>query len=172
MRADALGSQRDAGLGCRMNVFPYDVFNGIAAEPFTSDGREDGRIAIASAFLEPLLEGSGSVPPQRRAALLSSLALATDMRAGSQHDIATIEIDQFGDAQAGLQGEQQDRPIAAANPGRWIRCCKQRLHLGSIDEVNRSPHIALVRHGEDALAVQCMLRFAHRNVAAERTNRG
>ena len=112
------------------------------------------------------------VAAKRRAALLSSFALATDVCAGSEHDVTAVEVDQLRYAQTGLQGQQQDRAVPAAYPCRLIRCREQRVHLSPIDEVHRPAHIALARHGEDALAVKRILRLVHRHVAIERADRG
>ena len=67
---------------------------------------------------------------ERDGALLSAFAFAADVRAGAERDVAAVEADQLGDAQAGVDGEGEHGVVAAAFPAvavgrvdraRWLR---------------------------------------------------
>ena len=49
--------------------------------------------------------------------MFSTFPLAVNMRAGSQHDVLAVQASQLGDPEARLNGEQQQRPVAAPDPG-------------------------------------------------------
>ena len=170
--AYAFSNERGARLGSRQGVFSDDMFHGIATEPDASNCWEDWVVIRSCALLKPCFDCFDRVAAKRGTALLAPLAFATNMRARSEYHVAAIEIDQLRDAQARLQGEQQNRPISATDPRRLIGGGEQRLHLRPINEVHRPAHIALARHGEDALTVEHMLRLVHGHVAIERPDRG
>jgi hypothetical protein len=77
---------------------------------------------------------------QRRASFLSSFADASHMRADAEMDGIPVEADQFGEAQAGLGREQQQRVIAASEPCRAIGSGEDRLDLRPRQEM----HLTLV----------------------------
>ncbi|MCP3379946.1 hypothetical protein NLM31_05725 [Bradyrhizobium sp. CCGUVB4N] len=62
--------------------------------------------------------------------------------------------------------------VTTSGPRRAVRRRQQGRDLFSVEERHRTPHIALIRHGEDALAMQQPGRIAHGEVPEERSDRG
>ena len=69
-------------------------------------------------------------------------------------DIATAEADEFRCSQSCLQGQDENDMVPMRDPCGAVGRCQQRIHLRTIQELNRSSHIALARHGQDSLAVK------------------
>ena len=68
------------------------------------------------------------------------------MSADAEVDIADAQADQFGDAHAGLDHEQQQRVVATAEPGGRVGRGQQRLDLV---EVEVGDGVALMAFGRD-----------------------
>ncbi len=145
-----------------------------SASRLSRSPRIDGNSGLLSSLsvADPRRQQFGRVAAKRRGALLPALAHAADMRAATEHHVAAPQAHQFGCPQAGLDREQEQRMIAPSRPCRAIRCRQQRRDLFGVEERHRALHIALVGHGEDALAVQQPGRIGHRDVAEERADRG
>ena len=90
--------------------------DGVAAEAPAGAGGEQRVGGAAGAFGEPGARARLGVGGERDGALLSALAVAADVRAGAERDVAAVEADQFGDAQPGLDGERQHGVVAATFP--------------------------------------------------------
>ena len=90
----------------------------------------------------------------------------------AKRDVAASHIHQLGSSEPGLHREQQQGMVAPSRPGRAIRSRQQRRDLVSVEKRHRALHIALVGHGEDALAMQQPGRIGHRDIAEERADRG
>ena len=57
------------------------------------------------------------------------------MRAGAEVDVAAGQAGQLGDAQPGLDGEQQQRVVAAAGPGAAVGAASSASISGSVRNV-------------------------------------
>ena len=148
------------------------VLNGVAAKPVCLSWLGRRVVIIASTSLSHasrVLTVRGEAACCAACGPLPSQRICAPVPSTKSRQLRLIKL---RDAQARLQGQKQDRVVPAANPGRLVRCREQRFHLGPVDEVHRPAHIALARHGEDALAVKRMLRFIHRHVAIERPDCG
>jgi hypothetical protein len=85
-------------------------------------------------------------------ALLASLALDVDVAAaGVERDVAAVEREQLGDAQAGLEREDQHRAVAAAFPAVLGWRVDQRLGFLRGEEGNFASLVALGGDRQDAL---------------------
>ena len=73
------------------------------------------------------------------------------MRAGAEAQVAAGQADQLAGAQPGLGGEQDQRVVATADPGRLVGGVEQRLELGLGEERDERLVVALGRDREDAL---------------------
>jgi hypothetical protein len=73
------------------------------------------------------------------------------MCAGAEMDGSPVEADQLGEAQACLGREQQQGVIAPSEPCRAIESGKDRLDLGSRQELDLALVVALARYREDSL---------------------
>jgi hypothetical protein len=62
---------------------------------------------MAAAFAQPEANGCDGVSPERGTAFLAPFPAAAHVGAWTEHDVFAPQTDQFGDAQAGLQGQQE-----------------------------------------------------------------
>jgi|SRR6266496_1076900 len=115
--------QREAALPCDGDMLGYDVLDSIAAKgAATSAGKEAGcHIAILS-FADPSPENGNCFLAQRRTPLLSSFALATNVRARAEDKILEAERGQLRASQSGLDGQEQQGVVATPSPSTSIRC--------------------------------------------------
>ena len=94
-------------------VLADEPFDGVGAEASSGAGREQWLVAEAGAFARSrrrrtALGGCG----ERDRSVLAAFAVAADVGAGAEGDVAAVEPGELGDAQPGLDGER------AAAPGR------------------------------------------------------
>jgi len=73
-------------------------------------------------FGQPDLQHFDGLPGQRGGAVLAALAVPADVRSGAEVHVGAGETGQLGDAQPGLAGEQQQRVVAASEPGGAVGC--------------------------------------------------
>jgi hypothetical protein len=91
-----------------------DVGDTIPAETLAAGiGKEDSR-GLALPFSQPVSQSSHNLFAQRNATRLAPLACAAHMGAGFQSHILTAQPNQLGNAQPGLQGQQQQGVVAPA----------------------------------------------------------
>jgi len=69
----------------------------------------------------------------------------------AEHDVLTAQTEEFGGAQPGLHGKQQQGSIATPAPVSRLGAAVERP-LRRAREIDRSPWIALARHGETRCA--------------------
>ena len=75
---------------------PLDnMLKSIATQLGSSVGREERVLVGSASFLEPNLNNLEGFPPQRCAALFTSLAFTADVGACSGRDIAAAQINEF-----------------------------------------------------------------------------
>jgi len=94
----------------------------------------------SAAFGEPGTGDRGRGGGQRGDPLLAAFAQAADVRSGVQADVGAAERGEFGDPQAGLDGQDQQGVIAATGPGVSVRGGEKRGDLG-LGEVGDQPAI-------------------------------
>jgi hypothetical protein len=68
-------------------------------------------------------------PGERDGALLASFAVAADVRAGAECDVAAVEADEFGDSQAGLDGQEHEGSIPPSFPAGLLWCGQEGVDL-------------------------------------------
>jgi len=103
--------------------------------------------------------------------MFSALSLAVDMRTRSQNDVLASQAYQLGYPKASLNGEQQQGPVAAPDPGGKVRCPQKGVDLFPVQKFDGPPFVAFGRHREDSLTKQRMGRFLKSNVLKEGMNR-
>jgi hypothetical protein len=74
-------------------------------EPAPGPGGQQRVGRPAAALGEPLLQDSCGLPGQRGGAVFAAFAMAADVRAGAEVDVADGQAGEFGDAQRGLHGD-------------------------------------------------------------------
>src|SRR5438477_3310443 len=117
MRRDALADQGRACSRRGQAVLAHQMLQRIAAQPI-SPNRGEERIGIVVPLAYPGLQQLRRVAPKRCAPLFPALADATDMRTGSQNDVATAQADQLRCAKTRLQSDSQQCMITPAGPCR------------------------------------------------------
>ncbi len=152
VRADPLFVERRACLRGRPGVLAHDALDPVAAEAIPAvalEHRPSRR--VRPAFAKPAPQCRDAVAAQRGRAVLAPLAPAPEMRLrfGVERDVTDIEGDQLGDAQAGLQRDEQQGPATAAStaasvPGvRAARQSGRRLNVawdsGQYQRATRAP---------------------------------
>lgn len=121
---------------------------------------------------EPCFKNSGDGFAQRNGTLLSPLAEDFDMSARAEGYVLTFRAGHYGQAQACLQGCQQERVVPAAAPGALVRHIEKCVDFRARHEVDQLAVKALVRHGEDALDLSTMGRHLIGGEAEERPDGG
>ena len=126
-------------------------FDGIAAEALAGDGGEQWVAGSAGTLPQPGLEDRPGRWHQRCSSFLSALADGVHVGAGGERDVLTREAGEFGDPQAGLDGQGEHGVVAPAGPGGLIAGAQQRVGLG-IGEVGEEVALgSLGRDGEHPL---------------------
>ena len=105
--------------------------------------QEQAAVGSLGADGEPCTERNACFPPQRQNAGPPSLAHDPDFVELRHCDIVEAEADQFGDAQTGVVGKAQHRPVPSSGPCRGIRCLEQRIHFVPVEMFERG-NIALL----------------------------
>ena len=80
------------------------------------------------------------------------------MRPCPQGDILPAEPDERGDAQTGLDGDQQQRPIAPPSPRMLIRHREERVDFGARQKGDGCTVLALTRDSQDPLDQATVVR--------------
>src|SRR6476659_7071991 len=83
----------------------------------------------AVVFMQPGGECGYGVGGKRGRAVFASLAVATNVWPGTQMDVVADESGQFGDPQAGLDGQREQGVITATEPGAVVGRRQQCVDL-------------------------------------------
>jgi hypothetical protein len=93
------------------------------------------------------------------------------VRAGTERNVATGQVDQFRHAKPGLQGEQKKHPISPARSGRQVGCSDESFDLRVGEIIDRPFLVPLGWHGQHLLAVMQELRLIAGDILEERADR-
>src|SRR5579875_718536 len=168
---DVLGLKRSAACRCDLGVFGHDRADGVTAERLSLPGREQRIVGLALAFFEPHGDDFGGLFGEGRRAFLAALARDADVSAGPEVQIVEAQGGEFGDSDAGLEHEHQQRVVTTTEPGAEVRRGQQRFDLGFVQVVDDVPLVAFGRdrhHPGDRVRV---LGVFQRGVAVERVDR-
>ena len=94
------------------------------------------------------------------------------MRFASEVDVAAGQLGELGDAQAGAQGEQEQRAVAPAGPGLPAGGIEQRLRLIVGEEADHGGAGALAGDSQDALDGRGVLGCLPGGVPEQRADGG
>jgi hypothetical protein len=118
-------------------------------------------------FAEPGLKKRGDGGGERDCSLLASLALAADVRAGPEGDVAAVESGELGDPQAGLDGQQHQDSISSSFPTGLVRGCDEGVDFGCGQE-RHDPFVEPLRwDGQDTLDEESVFGVAQRGVGEQ-----
>src|SRR5206468_1549232 len=104
--------------------------------------------------------------------LASSFAFASDVGAGAEGEVATVEADQFGDSQTGLDGQDEHGSVAAAFPAGLVGGVDQRGGLFCGEVADRGPLDAFGWDGQDSLDEMGVFGVAQGGVAEQGADGG
>src|SRR6187551_2808668 len=93
------------------------------------------------------------------------------MRAGVERHVAPAKRSQFRDAQAGLDGDEENRAVASPNPGCRVGDSKECLHFFMAQELDNPAREALARNREHALAMESVGGLGKRDITEESVHR-
>ena len=99
--------------------------------------REDHIVRGGVQLVEPGFEHIGEGLAKRDGALLAALAEDFDVSAGAERHVLTPKARRLRQAEARLQGRQQQRMIPAAGPSGLVRRREKRIDLGARQEVDQ-----------------------------------
>ena len=94
------------------------------------------------------------------------------MRAGPQHDVTASQVNELGDPQSGLDGEQHERAIPSADPCVDVGRRQQRVDFGACQIGDRTSLVPLDRNRQNPAAAIEMRRLADGHVLTEGVDRG
>jgi hypothetical protein len=144
--------------------------DGVAAQPPAGARREQRVIWPAAALGKPDGKDRLRLFGQWDGAMLASFALDADVAAGVERDVAAVDGEQLGHAQAGLECEDQHRAVTAAFPTvLWWRV-DQRPGLGRSEVGHGAPVVAFGRDGQDAFDDGGVLGVTGCRVAKQRSD--
>ena len=103
--------------------------DGVAAEGAASTAGEERVVWFSSTLGEPDAKHAARLGGERRDPLLAAFAVAAQVGAGAELDVRAGEGGELGDAQAGLDGDEEQRMVAAADPGVAVGRGQQRVDL-------------------------------------------
>src|SRR5947209_13696483 len=105
------------------NLSDIDVCLGLSLGPPANAGVRSKRGAVQAPVAT--FQHGDCRSGQGRAPLLAPFAEATDVGTAAQDDRIPVETDQLGNAQAGLDAEQEQGMISPSDPRRPVRHGKQ-----------------------------------------------
>ena len=161
MWGEVLVVQRRAAPGRGGGVFGEQPGDRVGAQWSASTGREHRIGWAAVVFAEPGGERGDGVGGKRGRAVFASLAVATNVWPGAQMDVVADESGQFGDPQAGLDGQREQGVITATEPGAVVGRGQQCVDLLAGQEAHQFLLVAFGGDGQhplDRLGVFGMLQ--------------
>lgn len=142
----------------RLNRLPWPVGNsGSPGSPERS--------------LNPGGQDRNGLAGQGRRALLSSFAGDLAVSTGAELDVIDVKADELRYAHAGLDHEQQQRMVAAAEPGAGVGSGEQRLDLCRVEVVDDGVLVAFGRDRHHPGDRPGVLGVAQRSEPVERMDR-
>ena len=171
MGGDSLGVQRWAVGGGGRGVFGDQPLDGVTAERPAAVGREQRILWLAAAFFKPAGERFDGLGGEWDDPLFASLALAEQVRAGTESDVLAGQAGEFGDAQAGRDRGQEQRVVASAEPRGPVRGGEQRSGFFFGEVVDSAAVVAFGRDREHPGDHGGVFGVAERGVSVERVDR-
>src|SRR4029077_19246414 len=103
-------------------------------------------------------------------ALFPALAGAAYVGADPEMHVGPAKVDQLGDAQAELDGDEEQCVVTAPEPRATIGRSEENVGLFGREECDRASAMALVRYRQYALDVIGRSRLTSRRVSEERVD--
>ena len=106
--------------------------NGSPGQGCPAVGREQRPLSRWWELGEPGREEPDGVLLQRDHALLAALPDAFELAVWSELKVTDAQVDEFADAESGLDAQVQQEPVAATEPGPGVRGSDERLCFGAV----------------------------------------
>ena len=151
MRCHPFVLKRRAFLSRRSDVLGQQKLHSVRAQASPPRARKQDVSSVAPRFPQPPFESVDALLGQWGTSLFSAFAHAAYVRAGSQHDIRSMQAGHLGKPQASLNGNQQEGAISAAGPGVEIGHRQNGFDFGPGQESNQLLLVTLRRHCQNAL---------------------
>jgi hypothetical protein len=112
------------------------VLDAVAAESCAGAVREQRLVRSAGAFGYPCFEDGADRWDQRRASCFAAFADRVHVGAGAECDVLTVQGDEFGDPQAGLDRQREHRVVTTAGLGGRVAGGQERVDfwLGEVGQ--------------------------------------
>jgi hypothetical protein len=171
MRRDLFALEGGAVLLCGGHIFGHQIRYTITPQR-SAAGTGKHRCCRAALLLAlPGAQGGDRVFAERRTPLFAAFPLTADMGSCPQRDVVPAEPAYLGDAQARLDPQEQQRPIASPHPRLLIRRGQERLDLTVGQKGNRRPVVAFTGNRQDALDEAAVARYPERRIVEKGVNR-
>ena len=112
VRRDPFGAEGRTAWLRGSDVLGHEPLDGIVTQASAARAGEYRSVGVWWAFAQPGVEDLRDLGTQGRAAELAPFAVATDVSAAAQRHVLAAQGGQLGDAQAGLDGDEQERMVA------------------------------------------------------------
>lgn len=165
-------SSRDGQARRGLGVGAQALCDGVAAEEPSGAGAEEGVAAASGTFVQPGAQQVLVGAVERDGALFATFPLAADGGAAAQSDVVAVQAGEFGDAQAGLDGQGQHGLVPSSFPAFWIRCRQQGVDLRAGQERDGPLVEPLGWDVQDPLDEQGVFGVLEGGVGEQRPDRG
>ena len=129
VRGDVLVPDRRAGLCCSGSVPGDEPLNGVTGEPAAGLGGEQRPGGTGIELGEPGPHDLDGPAGERGCPVFPALAVAADVGPGPEVDVLPVQAGELGDPQPGLDGEQEQGPVASAVPAPAVGCGDEGVGL-------------------------------------------
>lgn len=148
---DLLSSQGEAALARRRAVLRDEALDRVSAQALSTSPGKQRLFGLRAPLSEPGCEDRDNLLSQWGGALLPALAGTANMSATAKDDVAACQARELRDAKAGLNGHEQQRAIAATDPGGRVGCRGQGLGFLSGEELDEPAFVSFRGDREYAL---------------------
>ncbi|MDE0445953.1 MAG: hypothetical protein OXH96_04705 [Spirochaetaceae bacterium] len=143
----------------------------VTAEGTAELAGKQRSVRAASEFAEPHLEHRDCLDGKRCDAVFASFAVAAYVSATIEMGVTAAQADQFGNPQAGLHSEDEQRMVAPTDACSTIGSCEQRVDLDGGQKAHFGALLSLRRDRKHSLDHVGVLRMAQLGKAKQRMNR-
>jgi hypothetical protein len=145
MRRDPLALEGGTAFSRGGDVLRRETLDGVRAQAAPAGTGEDRRVGFQGALTQPCLEDLRDIAAQGGAAEPSPLAVAADVGASAERHVLAAERGQLGDAQACLDGHEEESVVTPADPPGGVWGVEEGRDLLLVEEFHDSTLEALAR---------------------------
>jgi hypothetical protein len=169
---EALAAKRRASLYRSGSVCGDATLDGVAAQSPAGAGWEERVLWSTASLGKPGGQHRLTLQRQRHGALLATLALAPNVTANAEHDIAAVEPGDLGDSEASLGCEHEHRSVAATFPSGSVGRIDEGSGLVGREEGHDPLLESFRRDAQYPLNDCCVLGVAEGRIVEQRADGG